>query len=308
MAWFNAMRRSAPPIVLTHRGLEPSKRGFFEESTLEAFSDHLDRGFGVEFDVAFLTDGILVTHDTTLRRASGGKAPRPVAGLTANDVARINGFRTNGRLGLLDELLRLISGSPCALSALHLKGAFQQRAANGYPFVDRLLETLARFPELSSRLLVFDVLPAVAAHMKHRNPEIQLAPSVAHPYDIARYGAAVGRTLITMDEAIARADLYSWVWLDEWDRTDSDGGDKQLYRADVFATLRAAGLRIAVVSPELHATSPGLLGGEAHPDGRGLDRLLERLKSIISLSPDAICTDYPEEVRLRVADGLPPAA
>jgi hypothetical protein len=39
----------------------------------------------------------------------------------------------------------------------------------------------------------------------------------------------------------------------------------------------------------------GLLGGEAHPDAcNGETRLFARIEQILSLAPDAICTDYPE--------------
>ena len=60
--------------------------------------------------------------------------------------------------------------------------------------------------------------------------------------------------------------------------------------------MKDAGLSISLVTPELHATSPGLLGGEAHPDAQSRERFFERIGEIIALKPDWICTDYPEEV------------
>ena len=87
------------------------------------------------------------------------------------------------------------------------------------------------------------------------------------------------------------------MWLDEWDLSDKAGGTKQFYTREVFQTFKNAGLLIGLVTPELHGTSPGLLGGEAHPDSKPLEQLLERIQTIIALGPDIICTDYPEEVR-----------
>ena len=52
------------------------------------------------------------------------------------------------------------------------------------------------------------------------------------------------------------------------------------------------------MTPELHGTSPGLLGGESHKHAANTEVLFERMREILSLEPDAICTDYPEEVKL----------
>ena len=62
--------------------------------------------------------------------------------------------------------------------------------------------------------------------------------------------------------------------------------------------MRGVGAKIALVTPELHGTSPHLLAGEAHPDAPKGDTetLFKRIKEIIDLKPNAICTDYPEEV------------
>jgi hypothetical protein len=119
---------------------------------------------------------------------------------------------------------------------------------------------------------------------------------VAHPYDIERYNQCVLGTLLSLEKVLSHKDLFSWVWLDEWDLADKDGGQKQFYTAEVFETLKDQGLKIALVTPELHGTSPGLLGGEAHPDA-DKSRLFGRIQETINLQPDALCTDYPEEVR-----------
>lgn len=76
----------------------------------------------------------------------------------------------------------------------------------------------------------------------------------------------------------------------------ADGAGKRFYSAENLSALKRAGYKIAVVSPELHRVSPGLLGGEAHEDGADPRRLEGRWKEIIALGPDAICTDFPDRL------------
>ena len=65
----------------------------------------------------------------------------------------------------------------------------------------------------------------------------------------------------------------------------------------IYQSLKKAGYKIGLVTPEMHTTSPGLYGGESHPDAKDKETLFKRIKEIINLNPDAICTDNPEEVR-----------
>ena len=143
------------------------------------------------------------------------------------------------------------------------------------------------------KLFVFDTKIETARYLKESLPALPLSPSAAHPYDIIRYNEYAGKTLIPLESALANKNLFSWIWLDEWDLLDR-GGLKTLYNRENFIRLKEAGYKIAVVSPELHATSPGLLGGEAHADAADKDKLTARLKKIIELEPDAICTDHPD--------------
>ena len=138
--------------------------------------------------------------------------------------------------------------------------------------------------------------------IKQKIPTIQLAPSVAHSYDIKRYNQAVGGTLISVEDALNHKELCDWVWLDEWDLFGPGNSQKKFYTHDTFSSLRNAGYKIALVTPELHSTSPGLLGGESHPDASSKGKLFTRIKEIITFSPDAICTDYPEEVKKVVTE------
>ena len=159
-----------------------------------------------------------------------------------------------------------------------------------------MVSVLKNHPQAVSKLATTDTPPALTRILKGEFPELQCSPSVAHPYDIKRYNSAVKNTLITLEVAIENKDLYDRVWLDEWDLTSHNGKTKKLYTEEIFEKLRAAGLKINVVTPELHRTSPHLLGGESHPDAMSLERLFVRVHEILELQPDGICTDYPEEV------------
>lgn len=282
--------------IITHRGLEPDRHNFFSESSYEAFADQLARGFGgIEFDVNFTSDGeIIIIHDAGLGRFTDGHDTRIfTTDVTAREVRALRLSR--GQIPFFVEILDLIRTSPSHINALHLKGRFQRPN-----FLTRLVKTLKNAPDLLDRLIIFDVRPDTARFLKQEIRELRLTPSVAHQYDIERYGAMVDNTLLNINQALAlKADgLISGVWLDEWDLKDRDGGIKTLYNAKTFDQLRSAGLEIYLVTPELHGTSPGLYGGESHPDAFSKERLYDRIKKIIRLQPDGICTDHPEEVLL----------
>jgi len=258
------------PCVISHRGLDPSRGKYFPESSQEAFEDHLARGFGIEFD-PFLHDGsLIVAHD--------------------GDLSRIT--REGCHIISLADLLTLIQERlQTGVSALHLKYRLQSKVAE----LDLLLEHLAAID--TSRLIVFDTTIDTALYLKKKMPSLKLAPSVAHPYDIERYNTAVGGTLLSIEEALTHRELFDWVWLDEWDRANKNSSSKKFYTEETFASFRDAGIKIALVTPELHATSPTLLGGETHEDAGNIETLTARISEILALKPDAVCTDYPDAVR-----------
>jgi hypothetical protein len=279
------------PRILTHRGLDPSRKNYFPESSLEAFTDQLNRGFGLEFDLRPSKDGgLIVIHDDNLGRLSRGKDGRKIREI---GTAEILSMSFDGcRLTELPALLGLIHNkqSKDRLSAIHLKYGSQEPAT---------LDLILRFLETAdpARFIVFDVKIETARYLKQRNPSLRLAPSVSHPYDIERYNGATGGTLYAIGDILPLRDLFDWVWLDEWDLSDVHGRAKSLYNKATFGALRKAGFNVALVSPELHASSPGLLGGEAHPDAANRTALIAAIKNILALSPDLICTDYPDLVR-----------
>lgn len=278
--------------IITHRGLEPSAENFSSESSYEAFCNHLKRGYGIEFDINLSRDGqIPIFHDAGLQRITNGQDKRLFADMDSKEIktARLG---KGDRLCFFDELLDMIaSGNQDSISALHLKGGFQELA-----FLNILVSYLKNAEKTLRRIIVFDTKIETAKYLKSKLPELNLAPSVAHPYDIQRYNQAVKGTLLSIKEVLVNKDLFFWVWLDEWDLTGENSGAKKFYTAETFGALKNNGLKIALVTPELHGASPGLLGGEFHPDANK-ERLFVRIKEIVSLKPDALCTDYPKEVK-----------
>ncbi len=276
--------------IITHRGLEPGKKKF-AESSYEAFANHLKRGFGIEFDVNFSSDKkIFIFHDETLARITSGTDKRKFEKLNLKEIKKIK--INKSRIADLDEILNLIKRYGKQICAMHLKGGFQEKK-----HLNILIKYLENNKNTLDKFFIFDVKISVAKYLKTKFPKLMLAPSVAHKYDIERYNSCVNNTLISLDEAIDNKNLFDWVWLDEWDLNDADGKQKTLYNQKVFDRIKKAGFKISLVTPELHASSPGLLGGEAHQDAKTMEQLDKRLREIIELAPDAICTDYPNLVR-----------
>jgi len=281
--------------VITHRGLDPDRQdspnGFPTESSKEAFQEHLNYGFGLEFDVNFTKDSqVVIFHDAGLKRISGGESESLFVDLTAEEVRQLV-LGQNNHFCFLQELLPWLRQNPVAISALHLKGKFQSSK-----YLDILVDFLSAFSDVFDRLIIFDVKIETAKYLKERLPRLSLAPSVAHDYDIERFNQCVSGTLLSVAEVLANKQLFSWVWLDEWDLVDRNDGQKKFYTKEVLENFKKEGFKIALVTPELHGTSPGLLGGEAHPDAV-TSRLFQRIEEIISLEPDALCTDHPSRVR-----------
>ncbi len=280
-------------IILTHRGLEPTNNDFFPESSYEAFKNHLGREFNIEFDLCFSKDRMIVSHDSSLKRITNSKDEREFKEIYWDELKEIKYGKKRDRIPTLIEVFDLIKNSNSTLNALHVKGKYQEKQ-----FIVPLIQLLRQYKEIIPRTLIFDLKPETARYIKQNLPGINLAPSVAHEYDIKRYNNSVNGTLISLEEAMKykQEGIYDWVWLDEWDLTDENNQAKKLYTKENFELLKKVGYKIALVTPELHGTSPGLYGGESHQDAKNKKTLFKRIKEIINLKPDAVCTDYPEEV------------
>jgi glycerophosphoryl diester phosphodiesterase len=284
-------REPGEVAVITHRGLDPEKPNYYMESSREAFADQISRGFGLEFDLQFTKDGkIVVLHDKDLSRITNGADTRKIGEVNFDELLDMdfNGYHITS----FGALLQMIQSNPNgkSLNAIHFKHGVQTKEQ-----MDQILKEFeGANPE---HFIFFDLKTKSAKYLKEKDGRLHLAASVAHPHDIERYNSAVGGTLLPLSEVIDNRDVFDWVWLDEWDLSDKDGGQKSLYSEETFKIARDAGLKIALVTPELHGTSPGLLGGEAHPDAGNREKLNKRLKEIFELRPDAMCTDYPDYVK-----------
>lgn len=257
--------------IATHRGLDPEHPNFpWTESSYDAFKDHLSRGYWIEFDLQLSSSGNLyVSHHTV-------------------PEAQIVGTSEIVSLDLLFNLLRAYNGR----GVMHLKHFIQKDAV-----LEVVISALKKNADLLPSLLLFDLTLTSGYRLKQEFPDLSLAQSVSHEYDITRYNDCVGGTLTSLSEALKNQDIFDWIWFDEWDLTSNDGGEKTLYNSTNFSRAREYGFKIAVVSPELHASSPGLLGQECHPDGCDPRRNIERLFKIAQHGVDLICTDYPDKVR-----------
>jgi len=276
--------------VISHRGLDFENHHTYTESSREAFEYFLGKGYGLEFDVRITKDLIpVISHDASMSRLTDLDEPE-ISEMSVADFKETK--LPNGTTLTLSELttrMQDAKDTTTCVHALHLKHQNQTQAE-----LDVLIPYLSKLAELP--LILFDAKPEVARQLKQAVPHLQIAASVAHPYDIQRYNDAVGGTLVSVADMKDYTDIFDWVWLDEWDRTDEASGKKALYTQETFSQLRELGYKIAVISPELHATSPKLLGGESHQDASDRTTLGTRWNELALLTPDAICTDYPHYV------------
>ncbi len=271
--------------IFSHRGIELSKKKYIE-STYRSFSAQIKNGLSLEFDVNFTKDNkIIIFHDRNLARLTHNKDQRLISDLTLREIKK--SFSSNNKILTLKEIIDLIRRGSPSLYALHLKSQFHHKH-----YLELLVRDLQKYRKYLDRLLIFDIPLTTAQYLKKNLKGIHLAPSVSHPFDIQRYNQFTGGTLIPVSGLSAYAKVCDWVWLDEWDTSDKNNTKKNLYSKKNFDLLRKKGFKIAVISPELHSTSPGLLGGEKHPDGLNRSVVSARLLNILKLKPDAICSDY----------------
>jgi len=276
--------------ILTHRGLDPSKKSYFLESSKESFEDQLMRGFGLEVDIQTTKDeDLIIFHDTDLKRITKGKIETAFKDLNSEEVKILK--LDDCHILDLSRFCELVSKSNSEeLVAIHLKSKSQTPV-----LINKLIYILNKWKRFDNTI-IFDVKIESAKYIKSQNNKIKLAASVAHEYDVERYNGVTGETLWKIEDVLSHRELFNWVWFDEWDRKNKEG-NKIFYTEENFKKIRSAGLKIALVTPELHKNSPGLLGGEMHEDAANHEQLMKRIQEILYLYPDALCTDYPDEVR-----------
>lgn len=273
--------------VLCHRGIDIDHNT--TESSLKSFEQILKTCDGLEFDLQLSRDGeFYIWHDQNGDRLTGGALTGPLADRSISEISKY--VKAVESLCLWKDLEALIAKNPDKLFALHLKGANQNP-----DFLREFEKLLSGNPKMHASLLVFDGRKNVVEELSRKFPNLSLALSVAHPFDIQRYNSATSGTLYSLEESQRFQARAGWAWMDEWDLKDQNGS-KDFYSREIVESFRSLGMKVAVVSPELHATSPGLLGGEAHEQGKDLQALEQRWINLKSFGVDAICTDYPSRL------------
>ena len=265
-------------IILSHRGLDICPLNSTEEERVDSryadFEALMARGLGVEADVWCLSDGCLVI--------SHGNPDK---------IENFQDFSQSIHLKYkrcsFDDILYLHNKYESPLLALHLKADMQLPSV-----CEKIVAGIMRLPvNKQNKILLFDLTVSAARFFKSRLPSVNIGASVSHKYDISRYGRFVGGTLFSVEDVLVHRGLFDWIWMDEWDLVDFCGKKEFICRENINF-FQSLGFKVAGVSPELHAKSPGLLGGEEHPDGVCPVRVKRRVSSWITTGINAICTDY----------------
>jgi len=275
--------------LINHRWLDPLNKNFkYAESSKEAFENLLERWYWLEFDINFSKDLVpFVFHDNWLGRISNWKDNRLFMNMDRNDIEEYE-LPNNCHFTTLENLFQLIGEKQkeWIISSLHLKSQYQEMK-----LLDVLIKLIQNHPKIIEKLFIFDIKIDTAKYLKDINPNIKLFFSVSHEYDKQRFNDSVWWTLYTIEEVLENKNLIDWVRLDEWDRKDR-GGTKKLYTSEIINRFKNLWLKVAIISPELHAKSPWLLWQEFHEDVKNYENLRQRIEEIKLLWIDFICTDY----------------
>ena len=151
---------------------------------------------------------------------------------------------------------------------MHLKAKFQDEK-----YLSIIIWELRKFPWILDKIFIFDSTIEAAEYIKTSLITCKIFPSVAHSYDIYRYGQYTWNTLYAVEEIIGRRDIFDGVWLDEWDRKDFSGMKKTFYTREIFDLFKKKWFLIWLVAPELHWSSPWLLWWELHEDAVDMNLL-----------------------------------
>jgi len=140
------LRSTARPWVLGHRGARRSA----PENTLSAFQLALEEGAdGVELDVRLDREGnVVVIHDATLARVTGGNDIRRVEDLGGADLSRVD-VGGGERVPRLEEVLSW-SRSRSARVNIELKADLPRRALLAW----KVVRLVASEPEAAERLIL----------------------------------------------------------------------------------------------------------------------------------------------------------
>lgn len=273
--------------VLCHRGIDFDRDS--QESSKSSFEQALKVCDGLEIDLQLSKDNrLFVWHDQVAERLTQGRLKSDFSSYDLPEIQK--NVASEYSLMEWSELKVLMNKYPDKIYALHIKGPNQQSR-----FLSAFQEALTEVQNLFSSILVFDLKIETAKQISKNFPNLPLAISVSEIVDIQRYNSFTSETLYSTEEAKRNSDIFSWAWLDEWDLKGKTP-ESRLYTNHKIEEFKSRGFNVAIVSPELHAKSPGLLGGEAHEEGNDLNKLEDLWKRLSDTQADAICTDYSQRL------------
>jgi glycerophosphoryl diester phosphodiesterase len=166
--------------VLGHRGA----RHCLPENTMAAFQGALDEGAdGVELDVRLTADRqVVVIHDSSLERVTGGRDRRKVEALTSAELAAVD-----VGAGQPPPLLRTVFEWALSTGAT-VNVELKHDGANTRQLVDRVGALLACDPRLPAQVLLSCFHPGVVLRLS------RLAKRVPVGFLIDRRGALMSHT------------------------------------------------------------------------------------------------------------------
>ena len=149
------LRREERPYVLGHRGA----RQRAPENTLAAFDLALDEGAdGVELDVRLDRDGdVVVIHDPSLERVTGGRDPRRIEDLRRGELAAVD-LGGGERVPRLEDVLAWAKARGARIN-VELKHDVSRRAA----FVFGVARLIAWQPRAADWLILSSFDPRLVA-------------------------------------------------------------------------------------------------------------------------------------------------
>jgi glycerophosphoryl diester phosphodiesterase len=277
---FEEMGTMAETTVFAHYGMNREGSRPVQLGSLDAFQAAADRGFGLEFELQSSSDSeLLVTHEPTTSAWSKGKVKKYWSSLPAVEIFTLE--NQHGPVCRFNQLLRLVEDYPALPMAIRLS-ASQQTAR----FTNRLIEVLSLNKTLHERLVIYGLKPKVARQFKRGLTAVRLGATVCHDYDISRFQKSVDHALLSIDSLMLNKDIFTLVWLDEWDRQGRKNSRKIFYARELVETLRRCDLKVVLTSPDLHKL-------HGHKDAESLLTLETRWRELVHFNVDAICTSYP---------------
>ena len=176
------LRRAERPYVLGHRGA----RRRAPENTLGAFDVAMDEGAdGIELDVRLDGSGdVVVIHDPTLERVTGGRDPRRVEDVDARDLSTVD-LGDGQRVPRLEEVLAWARRRGARVNV-----ELKRDVAHRVPFVLRVARLLRAQERAADWLIVSSFDPRLVAAMA------RLVPWVAAGWLVEERASLPGRSLL----------------------------------------------------------------------------------------------------------------